>query len=213
MHNAKALAVKIKARLGAQLTRACEGTLVLDSFLAALISVEDSQLNADAYRFERAVYDKLKKLRNPLIFWRREWNGITQADLQFCSDDALVNLATSWGYTQIMGWWTIPLSRVSPAPVTVGDLRDPETHLKLAVRLLHLVALRQLKTYTWGDVLRIWNSGSPQGKTYDPDYVPHALAVMQEYRRLQSGLQFPPRTTTNALPVEPAPGTPPASSS
>jgi hypothetical protein len=159
--------------------------MVLDSFLAGLISVENSRLIPEACRFEKGVYDKLRQLRAPLKFWRRSWNGLTALDMANRSNEELIDFATSWGYTQMMGYWTIALSGVSPAPISIAALRDPEKHLKLAVRLLHLVALRQMKTYCWGDVLRIWNTGHPQGKTADPNYVANALAVMQEYRKIR----------------------------
>jgi hypothetical protein len=71
-----------------------------------------------------------------------------------------------------MGYWAIALSGVSPAPVTTADLRDPEKHLKLTVRLLQLVAIRQMKIHAWGDLLRIWNTGQLNGRTYDLDYAP-----------------------------------------
>jgi len=181
--NSKGLAVKIKAILGQQITAACKGSIVPVSFLAGLISVENAQVNPLAYRFERGVYDKLKALRNPLKFWRREWNGITPADLKGLSDDALVNLSTSFGYTQIMGWWAIVMSKRLTRSITVADIRDPKKHLDIAVLLLNLTARRHLTSYAYGDTLRIWNTGSSTGKTYDPDYVPNALAVMNDYKK------------------------------
>jgi len=176
--NPKGLAVKIQQRLGAEITRACTGTLVPDEFLAGLIGIENARLDPNASRFEAGTYLNLKKLRNPIIFWRKSWNGITQADLKGASDEALINLATSFGYTQIMGWWSIHLK------CTVADIRDPQKHLGIAVRLLHRVAGRQLKDQTFGPVFRIWNTGQPNGKTYDPDYVANGVAVMRAYGAL-----------------------------
>jgi hypothetical protein len=211
MHNAKGLAVKIKHSLGAEIARVCGGTMVPESFLAALISVENDRLNQHAFRFDRDVKDKLKRLQNPLVFWRREWNGITQADLKGASDDALTNLATSFGYTQIMGWWAIPLTKQLRESITVADIRDPLQHLWIAVRLLNLTANRYLKLHEYGAVLRIWNTGSPFGRPHDPEYVAHALAVDQEYRKLSAGVRtssVPPRKTNDAPTVTPAPGSP-----
>lgn len=181
------LATKIYQQLSGEIGRACAGTLVRSSFLAGLISVENAQLNPHAYRFEKAVFEKLKKLRNPLVFWRKEWSGITQADLKGASDDALVSLASSFGYTQIMGWWSIRLTKLLERPISVSDIRDPKQHLEIAVRLLNLTAHRYLKTLAYANVLRIWNTGSPTGRTHDPQYVANALAVDQEYRRLLAG--------------------------
>jgi hypothetical protein len=181
--NPKGIAVKIKSRLGTQLVAACSGTLVPDSFLAGLISVESAG-DPNATRFEKGVFAKLQALRNPLKFWRSEWNGIAQADVKGLSDEALINLSTSFGYTQVMGWWAIVLPRRTGVPITVADIRDPQKHLTIAVRLLHLNAARYLKVKDYGAVLRIWNTGSAIGKTYDPNYVDNALAVKQAYSQL-----------------------------
>jgi hypothetical protein len=178
--NPKGLAVKIRAQLGAAIAAACAKSLVPEAFLAGLISVENSRLDPHASRFEKAVFENLKKLRNPLVFWRRSWNSITQGDLRGASDEALVNLATSFGWTQIMGWWSIPLR------CTVADIRDPEKHLIVAVNLLHRTAARQLRAAQFGDVLRIWNTGRPDGKTFDPGYPTNALRVMNAYEFLVS---------------------------
>jgi hypothetical protein len=178
MHNVKGSAVKIQARLGAQIMRACAGTIVPPSFLAGLISVEDADCDPRAARFEKAVYEKLKQLRNPLVFWQRSWNGITQADLKDKSDAQLVDLATSFGYTQIMGWQSVILKR------TVAEIRDASLHLMIACELLMKTASPYLVRKDFESVLRIWNTGNPNGRTYDPQYVPNAMAVMNAYQQL-----------------------------
>lgn len=211
MHNAKGLATKIRAKLGKELERVCFGTLVSPALLAGLISVENARLDPEASRFEKHVFTKLKRLRNPLVFWRREWNGITQQDLRGASDEALINLATSFSFTQIMGWWSIPLTRILERPVTVGMIRNQHQHLELAVRLLEHTGRRYLRVHNYGAVLRIWNTGKPDGRTHDPRYVANALAVMNEYRRLASArvrTSETPRKPNDAPPVTPAPGSP-----
>lgn len=209
MHNAKGTAVKIQARLGGQIRQACFRTLVPESFLAGLVSVENAQLDPHAVRFEKHIFENLKKLRNPLVFWRRSWNGITPADLKGASDEALINLATSFGYTQIMGWWAIPLK------CSVGEIRDPQKHLAIAVRLLQLTAAVDLKRHAYGNVLRIWNTGRADGRTHDPRYVDNALAVKLAYSEVLSAhvrTSVSPRPTNDAPTLKPAPGSPANSS-
>lgn len=176
--NPKGVAVKIKQRLGPQIDRACLRTIAPPHFLAGLVSVENVECDPDAKRFEPAVFEKLKAIRSPLIFWKRSWNGITQADLKGLSDVFLVDLATSWGYTQIMGWRAIPLRR------TVAEIRDPFLHLMIAVQLLDRNAREYLVRGLPENALRIWNTGSPDGRTSDPQYVANAMTVMKEYREL-----------------------------
>lgn len=199
------LAKQIKAKLGSPIAKACAGTLVPDSFLAGLISQENARLDPHAFRFERHVLAALKDVRSRLKPWRKSYNGITQGDLRGLSDDALANLATSWGYCQVMGWHVIRnLKNQDGSAVTIGQLRDPALHLSYAVQLLHLTAARYLKVHSYGSVLKIWNTGSPYRDTYHVDYVPNALAVMQEYRKLGASVRtsrvVPPRNPTTRLP-------------
>jgi hypothetical protein len=49
---------------------------------------------------------------------------------------------------------------------------------------MHKTAGGYLRRGDFGSVLRIWNSGSPTGKTHDPNYVSNASSVAAEYRKL-----------------------------
>jgi len=95
-------------------------------------------------------------------------------------DDSLRQLATSWGYTQIMGYHVVGMN------ATVRNLIDPGYHYHLAVELLTDFA-RQYKLDPQRDfeqLFRCWNSGSPAGATYDPNYVTNGLRRMQIYREV-----------------------------
>ena len=185
------LARKIQHTLGGRIAQACKGSLVPEAFLAGLISVEDARLDIHASRFEKGVYEKLKALRNPLVLWKKEWNGIKRSDMKGLSDAALVNLASSFGYTQIMGWHTLHDLRCS-----VADLRNPELHLMIAVNLLHMVASPQLRGQNFPGVLRVWNTGSPTGTTFDSQYCSNGIAVMRAYNALL--VSIPPQPTHGA---------------
>jgi hypothetical protein len=178
----------IYARLGRQIQQACEGTGVPPAFLAALISLENAPLRAGAGRFEPKVFRALRLVRLglPRLTKRglvRDYNGITRQDLTGLTLPQLRLLATSWGYTQVMGWWTIPLR------CRISDLQSPQTHLPIAVRLLELVAGARAKTDylkagNYEACFRVWNTGSPTGKTHDPRYAPRGLAVLAAYAEL-----------------------------
>ncbi len=181
------LAKQIKAKLGLQIDIACDKShLVVPEFLAGLISVENSRVSSLATRFEPGVYSQLRNLRDFGVIWhkglpRRNYNGITRAQLKGMSDDALRNLATSYSYTQIMGWhvMTAPLASYS-----ISELRSSERHLRFAVMLLEHDCGQFLKTKDYPAVLRIWNTGKPKGETHDPFYVANAVSVAQQYRLL-----------------------------
>jgi hypothetical protein len=93
-------------------------------------------------------------------------------------DDVLRQLATSWGYTQIMGYHTIGRTG------TVQELLDPTFHYKLAIELLERFAVDyhlDLKQ-EFEELFRCWNTGRPYGKTYDLAYVENGLRRMKVYR-------------------------------
>lgn len=173
------LAKQIKAKLGPQIDLAVVNTPISPAFLAGLISVENASLFPLASRLEQHVFVRLKQVRDSWL--PLSYNGIKKSQLEGLNDDALRNFATSWGYCQIMGWWVLkaPLS-----PYSISDLRDPDKHLKLAVKLIRVVGGTYVTTHRWDSVMRIWNTGSPYGKTYDPDYTTNAKCVRMIYQTL-----------------------------
>ncbi len=103
-------------------------------------------------------------------------------------DDLLRDLATSWGFTQIMGYHLIGRRG------TVRDLLDPIYHYRLAFELLGEFA-RQYRldpTKQFEEMFRCWNSGQPHGKTYDPSYVENGLRRMGVYRVVMAERQTTP---------------------
>jgi hypothetical protein len=180
---AEAKARQIFTRFGTLIHAACSRSIVPRSFLAGFIGVEagvdsNGQIIPEATRFEPHVYERLRAVRDGLI---GSYNKITRADIAALSDDAIRNLATSWGITQIMGWHT-----VHNLDCTIADLRDPEKHLHYTVALILLTAERFVTRNDWPSVLRIWNTGSANGKTYHEDYVDNALLVKQCYEQIST---------------------------
>jgi len=87
-------------------------------------------------------------------------------------------LAAALLATWFLGWWSIPLG------CTVGDIRNPETHLNYAVKLMLLNSNGDFEREEYVGEFKQWNSGSETGKTHDPDYVHNAGAVMAAYAEL-----------------------------
>jgi len=175
------LAERIFATLGHQIADACVDTEIPCSFVAGQISVENSLLDPQRSRFESGVFESLRKVRDG---HSANFGNITQEDIEDCDDRVLVNLATSWGYCQIMGFHSINTLRC-----TVGDLRNSEKHLPLNIAMLQVVAGRRhrpnyfaSKSYEF--IYRIWNTGRSNGKTYDPYYCANAMAVMDIYSKI-----------------------------
>jgi hypothetical protein len=93
-------------------------------------------------------------------------------------DDRLREYATSWGFTQIMGYHVVGRG---------GDVRalvNPDEHYRFALELLtEFAADYKLDLAAeFEEMFRCWNTGQPYGKTFDPAYVSKGLGRMQMYR-------------------------------
>jgi hypothetical protein len=200
---------RVRARCHAAFAEACRYSSVPTAFLAALVANESGG-NAKAMRFEPAVYRHLKSLAagaRPTYAGRRReelereiaemlhpksatfhahflsatWGEALAKELAACRDEALRELATSWGYTQIMGYHLIG------RPGTVLDLREPRFHFRLALELLADFAERfQLDlAREFAEMFRCWNTGQPYGQTTDPRYVEKGLRRMESYQLIE----------------------------
>jgi ketosteroid isomerase-like protein len=184
---ARAKAQQIFDRFGRLIHDACANTGVRESFLAGFTGVEagidrNGQIMPNAKRFEKGVYHHLISVRDGLL---HSYDNITRKDLAGMSDDAIRNLATSWGCTQIMGWHLIHNLKG-----TIEDLRDINQHFRYTVQLLKLVGGRYMRDGDLASVLHIWNTGHANGKTYHEDYVTNALKVAKFYEAINTGDPF-----------------------
>lgn len=184
---ARAKAQQIFNRFGLPIHLACENSGVGEEFLAGFIGVEagidrTGFIRPEAKRFEPGVYRDLIDLRDKgwcIVNGKTHdhYSGIRQSQLQGLSDDALRNLATSWGMSQIMGWHCINNLHCS-----IGDLRNPDKHLFYTIQLLKIgESGKYLLRGDLPSVLRIWNTGNANGKTYHESYVDNALLVRKHY--------------------------------
>jgi hypothetical protein len=187
---------------------ACKYSSVPATFLGAL-TANESGGELRAARFEPAVYAHLKAIAEgrtagfgnvraenlaaevtdilPLkasTFHARFLDAPFAAehadDLACAKDEALRDLATSWGFTQIMGYQLVG------RPGTARDLLEPSFHYRMALNLLaQFAANYQLDvTREFGEMFRCWNTGRPNGQTFDPKYVEKGLRRMELYRAL-----------------------------
>lgn len=102
-------------------------------------------------------------------------------------DEGLRALATSWGLTQIMGYHVVGRA------AAVHQLLDPQFHYRFAVDLLTEFAHRfRLSLSTDFEALfRCWNTGRPDGETFDRNYVCRGIRRAQIYRDLLSSTISP----------------------
>jgi hypothetical protein len=111
------------------------------------------------------------------------YKGIVMDDLINLSPDKLMELSSSYGMTQIMGWWTL-----KHIPFSIVDLQDFSLALKATIAILTLsqdkqpmgneLALPYINNLDYESVLRIWNTGKHDGQTYDHDYVKNGFKAI-----------------------------------
>ena len=201
---------RVFVRCNSAIGAASRSSSVPPEFLGALTANETGGNNSAA-RFEPAVYRhlaavvagqspaygsihaeallaKLGRVVHPKAdefhshFLTPPFGANYQEQLTALKDEGLRELATSWGYTQIMGYHMVERR------ATVRDLLDPAIHFRVALELLaEFAAAHQLDLATeFAEMFSCWNTGQPYGKTYDPHYVQNGLARMAGYRELES---------------------------
>lgn len=201
---------RVCARCHAVISEVCAYSSVPAAFLGALVANESGG-DPQAMRFEPAVYRHLKavaegrraayaglsrrdfdaeiaEMLHPkagsfhAVFLTPPFRAAHGRELAASRDEALRELATSWGFTQIMGYHLVGRSG------TVRDLLEPRFHFRLALELLALFAERyQLDlAREFAEMFRCWNTGQPYGQTFDPDYVAQGLRRLEIYRSIES---------------------------
>jgi hypothetical protein len=181
-----ALMRTIRDHWGDEIRSSIKDTPIPERFLAALIANESGG-NQNATRFEPGVFSKLAAV---VTESRPDFQGIKRQEiLDFVelADPSLLfpeqlsrltELATSRGLAQIMGWHILK-KEIKSAPYS----------LDFAVELLLDFADEfQLSLgRDFEQLFRCWNTGKPDGKTFDPIYVPNGLARMALYAELPAG--------------------------
>lgn len=197
---------RVITRCRGLILEACAYSSIPPEFLGAL-TANESGGDPKATRFEPAVYGYLKSVaegKSPVYNWIRAKD--LDAEIQEMlhpkaggfharylvppfpanhreaiaglEEEALRELATSWGFTQIMGYHLVGRAG------TVRDLLDPQFHYRFAIHLLaefaQDFALDPAREFR--EMFRCWNTGSPYGRTYDPQYVEKGLERMEIYR-------------------------------
>jgi hypothetical protein len=204
---------KIKMEAGDAIETACHSSSVPPAFVAALIANETGEQFAssgmlgasNARRFEKNV---LAALWEVLLGRKAAYGSIGRKDLLLYilsgkvardgQQEGLVTvpdtipanslllldrLASSAGLTQVMGYHVL---ETASGCDSTEDLTVPARSLRETIRLLAEFAQRyQLDLASeFPPLFTCWNTGSPNGKTFDPDYVENGLRRMQLYAGL-----------------------------
>lgn len=148
-----------------------------EEYLLALIVLETSGSKPAGKRYEPGVYRRLVQLKNGE---RSRYESVRKHHLDNASEEAVRNLATSWGPFQLMGYKCIAMD------IHVKDLRGGdavENGVKwIAEEYGHLLRKKRFKdAFHYHNTGRLFPKvGKP--KTHDPQYVNKGLGYMEYFR-------------------------------
>ncbi|HIA05744.1 MAG TPA: hypothetical protein EYN71_03375 [Flavobacteriales bacterium] len=162
-----------ESNYGSGVEKAAEKYGLPASYLKALIVLECSGKKPVQPRYERHVFKKLKKVRDQK---GRTFEMITHEMIADAPDDALKNLAKSWGPFQLMGYKCLHLE------VKVKDLRGDDA-LDWGAKWIKLEYGHLLRKKRYKDAFHYHNTGNTYPKngiptTHDPKYVDNGLKYM-----------------------------------
>jgi len=146
-------------------------------YLMSLAVLECSGNKPAGNRFEKHVFNQLKKVRDGK---QRKFENIYQKDLAEINDDGLKNLATSWGPFQLMGYKVIPLG------LTIRDIREEDEAAFHAAEWIKKEYGHFLSKKKWKDAFHYHNTGkrfplNGRSSTHDPYYVSDGVKYMKHF--------------------------------
>lgn len=147
-------------------------------YLMALIVLECSGKVPPGNRFEPKVYDRLVAVR---AGERRRFENIRRSDVRNASDEALRNLASSWGPFQVMGYKCIGLG------VKVKNIRGKDG-LSYGAVWIDQEYGKVLRKGHYKHAFHMHNTGrrfpeDGQSLTHDPHYVDRGLRYMAYFKK------------------------------
>lgn len=165
---------RIKKNYEADIDRYAKELELPAHYFKALALLECSGKLPSHSRLEKHVFQQLKDVRDSI---KTDYFGITKTQIEYADDDALKNLASSWGPFQVMGYQVIPMG------LNVSDLRGDKATYWGMVWIKKRYG-RYLKKKRYKDAFHIHNTGRPYpiiGKplTYNSHYIPNGLKYME----------------------------------
>jgi len=171
--NNKSAYVNAKENYGEEINRlAIEFDLPYE-YLMALVVLECSGANPIEPRFEKHVYKKLKLFRDGDL---NRFENLNKESIKDASDEALENLAKSWGPFQLMGYKCLKLG------VKINDIRGNNS-LYWGVYWINKEYGDYLRRNKLEQAFRIHNTGSPSGATYNSRYVRDGLKHIKYFKK------------------------------
>lgn len=178
---------------------------VPEDWFAGLVAVECASLHPKARRFENGFYKdparpggvfaEVLTVRNGKV--SKDFPGFNTGKLKAYITNPhttitdLADLATSFGFGQIMGYHYFSKWGLLPEQFSNLGVQDSTTYTLRMMAEGMGWANKYLKTQESPDwsrnfeyLMRWWNTGRVLGHTYDPDYVANATAARNAYREV-----------------------------
>ncbi len=167
---------KLEEKYGREIDHAAEKYKIDPSFLRALAMLECAGKNPVKPRFEPHIFEKLKQVKTGKI---DDFEGIKPEMLKDADDDAIKNLASSWGPFQLMGYKCFVLG------VEVKDIRGDKA-IDNGVKWIDVTYGSYLKRKKFKDAFHIHNAGRPFPShgiplTHDKKYCFNGLKYMKKF--------------------------------
>ena len=174
--NIQQLVNKVEKNYGEEIDRYSEQFQLPSEYLKSLIVLECSGHRPASSRFEHHVYNKLLDLRSGKI---ENYGIIEQSDITDATDEALLNLASSWGPFQLMGYKCIQLG------INISQMRG-ENAIYWGIKWIDMTYGTYLRKNEYENAFHIHNTGREYPvdgnvSTSNPDYVKRGLQYMKYF--------------------------------
>jgi len=174
--------LRTKMNYETEVKEICAEENVPYNYILALIILECSGRKPAQSRFEPAVYDKLKQLRNGEL---GRYSTLSASQVRGMSDGTLRLLATSWGALQLMGYHCFELG------VPIDELINQNSSLRIGIRWCKKTYGNYLINQNFSDAFHAHNTGKPMPffgitTTHDPQYVFRGMRYMSMFEELEN---------------------------
>lgn len=163
---------------GEEVIREAEARQLPPAYFLALIELESGGRKPAGRRFESHIFKRLKSVQAGS---RERLEKVTTDGLREAPEEALRNLATSWGPFQLMGYKCVGLG------AQIRDLRGKDA-IPLGIRWIDETYGDVLRAGRFQDAFHLHNTGKPYPPsgpptTFHPRYVERGLALMKRFEK------------------------------
>ncbi|MDP2176104.1 MAG: hypothetical protein Q8K70_09380 [Bacteroidota bacterium] len=164
---------------GESINEAAETFDLPANYLKALCMMECGGAKKIKPRFEKHVFKRLKQVRDGKL---NNYEHVTKDMVEDASDEALKNLASSWGPFQLMGYKCLLLD------IKIKDIRGDDG-VYYGVKWIDLTYGKYLRQKRFKDAFHIHNAGKPFpksgiSKTHHPQYVNKGIKYMAVFDKM-----------------------------